>query len=241
MADSNDNLILICGESAGGKTASLKDLREPESVMYLNCEANKKCPFRAGFKQYSITDPFQVREAFSFAETKPEFKTIVIDTQTYLMDMFESLYVLGVADTMQGWSNYAQYFKSLMQSEVAKSTKNIIFLAHVQTIMNTEAMVMEKKVPVKGALQKNGIESFFSCIVGAKKVLLEKLEAYQNPLLVITPDDELLGYKYVYQTRLTKDTVNERIRNPIDMWSIKETFIDNNCQHLLDRLNQFYN
>jgi len=34
----NDHLVLISGKSAGGKSASLMNLRNPEGVMYLNCE-----------------------------------------------------------------------------------------------------------------------------------------------------------------------------------------------------------
>ena len=39
MAETNDNLVLIGGESSGGKTASLRNLKNPEGVMYLNCES----------------------------------------------------------------------------------------------------------------------------------------------------------------------------------------------------------
>lgn len=35
----NDHLILICGESATGKSASLRTLKNPEGIAYLNCEA----------------------------------------------------------------------------------------------------------------------------------------------------------------------------------------------------------
>ena len=35
----NDNLVLICGKSSTGKSASLMGLEKPEGVMYLNCEA----------------------------------------------------------------------------------------------------------------------------------------------------------------------------------------------------------
>jgi hypothetical protein len=35
----NDNLALIVGKSAGGKSASLRNLKNPEGVMYLNCES----------------------------------------------------------------------------------------------------------------------------------------------------------------------------------------------------------
>lgn len=35
----NDNLVLLVGKSAAGKSASLMNLPNPEGVMYLNCEA----------------------------------------------------------------------------------------------------------------------------------------------------------------------------------------------------------
>ena len=48
-----------------------------------------------------IVDPMQVYEAFEVAESKPEIHTIVVDTLTYLMDMYENLYVVGSANTMK--------------------------------------------------------------------------------------------------------------------------------------------
>ncbi len=62
----------------------------------------------------------------------------------------------------------------------------------------------------------------------------------KSDLFTITPEDEIVGFKYVFQTRLTKETVNERIRSPVGMWDLNETFIDNNLQNVLDRLHKFY-
>ena len=101
MSDTNDHLVLIVGKSATGKSASLMGLKNPEGVMYLNCESNKKLPFKSKFKEYSITDPNQVLEAFTVAEKKPEIHTIIIDTLTYLMDMYESIYVLPSSNTIK--------------------------------------------------------------------------------------------------------------------------------------------
>ena len=70
---------------------------------------------------------------------------------------------------------------------------------------------------------------------------LKALEKYNSDLLNITPQEEALGFKYVFQTMLTKETVNERIRGPLGMWLPNETFIDNNAQLVLDRLKQYYN
>ena len=60
-------------------------------------------------------------------------------------------------------------------------------------------------------------------------------------MLTYNDEEKLLEYKYVYQTKLTKDTVNERIRSPMRMWDIPETYIDNNLQQILNRLHEYYN
>lgn len=200
----------------------------------------KKLPFRSKYQEFIITDPLQVYEAFEHAETLPEVHTIVVDTLTYLMDMFESVYVIGSANTMQQWGAYAQFMKNLMQKYVASSTKNVIFLAHTRQVINESDMVMETKVPVKGSLANTGIESFFSSVISTKKMTIKKLELFKNDLLTFTPEEEALGFKYVFQTRLTKETVDERIRSAMGMWSQQETYIDNNIQHVIDRLHEYY-
>ena len=236
----NDHLVLIGGESAGGKSASLMNLENPEGVMYLNCESGKRLPFRSKFKSYTITDPQQIIEGIQAAEANDEIHTIVVDTLTYLLDMYESMHVLTSSNTMKAWSDFAQYYKRLMQDYVASSSKNIIFLAHTSSTLNEREMVMETKVPVKGSLKNNGIESYFSVVLAAKKLSLKALENYSSPLLNITPEDEALGFKYVFQTKLTKETVNERLRGPMGLFSNEETYIDNNVQLVLDRLREYY-
>lgn len=98
----NDHLVLISGASATGKSASLMGLQNQEGVLYLNCENNKKLPFKNKFETVNITDPMDVYEAFEYAEEEDSgIHTIVIDTFTYLMDMYESEYVLKSTNTMQ--------------------------------------------------------------------------------------------------------------------------------------------
>lgn len=236
----NDHLVLLCGKSATGKSASLMGLDNPEGVMYLNCEAGKRLPFKAKFKQFTITDPLQVIEAFTAAETMEGVHTIVVDSLTYLLDMYESIYVLPSANGMKAWGDFAQYFKNLMQQSVALSTKSVIFTAHTSDTLNESEMLMETKVPVKGSLKNNGIESYFSAIISSKKVSLKALKDYSSPLLTITPEEEALGFKYVFQTKINKETVNERLRGPLGLFDTKETFIDNNIQLVLNRLKEYY-
>jgi len=236
----NDHLILISGKSATGKSASFRNMPDPAGVMYLNCECNKKLPFKSHFMDLTIVDPLQVYEAFTHAETLPDIHTIIDDSLTYMMDMYETMYVRNATNTMKAWGDYGEFFRALMSQYVAKSTKNVVFTGHTLDVLNEAEMVNETIVKVKGSLMNNGIESFFSNVISTKKMPIKKLVDFQSPLLNISDEEEMLGFKYVYQTRLTKDTVNERIRAPMGMWSPPETYIDNDLAHVLDRLHQYY-
>lgn len=238
--DTNDQLIFITGESSTGKSVSLMNLEGGPRVLYLNCESGKRLPFPNKFTSKTITDPYQIFEAFEYAKETGEFDTIVIDTLTFLMDMFESQYVIAAADTMKGWSNYQQYFKKLMQYYVASANQSVVILAHTRSDLNETTMRMETAVPVKGALKNNGLEAYFSTVVSTKKVPIKDLEDFKSDLLNITPDDELVGYKHVFQTRITKKTTGERIRSPIGMFTPQQTYMDNDAQLLLNHLKQYY-
>lgn len=237
----NDHLVLISGESASGKSASLMNIKNQERWLYLNCEAGKKLPFKNKFIVKNITDPYQTFQAFEHISKNPDkYDGIIIDTLTFLMDMFESQYVIGSANTMQGWSDYGQFFKELMQKHVAESTIPVIITAHTRTDYNEKTLSVNTKVPVKGALQNNGIEAYFSTVVSTKKVDLEVLEEFKNDLLHITEQDKRLGYKHVFQTQLTQETIGERIRSPMGMFTYEQTYIDNDANLLLDHLMEYY-
>ncbi len=239
-ADMNDQLVLIGGESGSGKSASLQHIRDQSKWMYLNCEAGKRLPFRNDFQSFRIEDPYQVHEAFDYGTGRDDIHGIVIDTMTFMMDMLETQYVLPSTNTMAAWGNYGQFFKQLMQSKVVAFGKPVIILAHTRADLDEKAMEMKTQVPIKGALKNNGVEAYFSTVVAAKKISLKDLEAYPNDLLTITEEDEMLGYKHVFQTRLTKGTVNERIRSPMGLFTREQTFMDNDAQRLLDHLHTFY-
>lgn len=236
----NDFCFAVVGKSSTGKSASLMNIENPAGVAYANCEAGKRLPFRSKFNEIVITDPFQVVQLFQEVEEMPDIHTVVVDSLSFLLEMYVSLYVNGSANGMQAWGQFAQFIKNLMQQHVAKCTKNVIFISHTADKHNEAEMVTEVAMPVQGSTKNVGLEAYFSMVIATKKVKIKELKNYTNDMLVITEEDEALGYKHVFQTRPTKDTSNERLRAPMGMWKINETFIDNNVQHVMNRLREYY-
>jgi hypothetical protein len=243
VSETNDQLVLVAGYSGTGKSASLRNLRDQGDWLYLNCEAGKRLPFKNKFRDggHRISDPYQIYEAFDYA-TKDDntVQGIIVDSLTFLMDMYESQYVLTSSKTMQAWGEFAQFFKVLMQQKVVLFGKPVIMIAHLADTLDEKAMEMKTSVPIKGSLKNNGVEAYFSTVVAAKKMTLKDLEPFQSKLLSYTEEEKLLGFKYVFQTRITKTSVGERIRAPMGLFDPSETFIDNDVQVLLDHLKRFY-
>lgn len=237
----NDQMILIGGISGAGKSAALRNIRNQERWIYINCEAGKRLPFRNKFINARVDDPWQVYGYVDDAiENADSVDGLIIDTSTFMMDMFESQYVLGTADTMKGWSNYAQFWKNLLQMKLVQFGKPVIIIAHVLEVYDESSMSMKRSVPIKGALKNQGVEAYFSTVVEATKIPIKDLKDYDPELLHISEEEEDLGFKYVFQTRLTKDTIGTRIRSPMGMFSKKQTYMDNDAQLLLDHLHKFY-
>lgn len=239
--DSIDQLILIVGFSSTGKSASLRNIRNQAAWMYLGTEAGKRLPFKNSFETYRVTDPYQVMEGFDHAtNNRDDYDGIIVDSMTFLMDMLETQYVINSANTMQGWSDFAQFFKTLMQSKVALFGKPVLITAHVKEDLDEASATMKTRVPIKGSLKNNGVEAYFSTVVSAKKIPIKQLEGYKSDLLTITDDERELGYKHVFQTRPTKGTTGESIRAPMGMFTKEQTYMDNDAQLLLDHVNAFY-
>lgn len=240
MTEQNDQLVLVVGYSATGKSASLRNIKNQDRWLYLNTEAGKRLPFRNRFKTFAIDDPLQVHEAFDHGTASDDVDGIIVDSLTFLMDMYETQYVIHSANTMKAWGEFAQFFKVLMQEKVTRFRKPAVFTAHVLDVLDEKNMEMKTSVPVKGSLKNNGIEAYFSTVVAAKKIAIKDLEKYGSNLLTISDEERELGYKHVFQTRPTKGTVGERIRSPMGMFTKEQTYMDNDVQLLINHLNEYY-
>jgi hypothetical protein len=235
--------ILLAGESGAGKTASLRNMRGQEGVLYINCEGGKPLPFKNKFKRITIDDPEEIFDLYDQVIANPgRYHTIVIDTISFMMDRFESVHVIGSANTMGQWSAYAQFFKKLMYDYVAKFEGYSVMLGHIDAVLDENTGKYSYTVPVKGALKKNGLEAYFTTVIGAKKATIKEIEkdAVPGDLLTISDRDRNMGYKHVFQTKTTRATVGDRLRSPFGLFTDDETFIENDVQLIIDRLVEFY-
>lgn len=235
----NKNIVLIVGEPSSGKSTSLMNMDTPERVAYLNADL-KELPFRTKFgKNVVIPDPAAIIPTIAAIEESPDLDSGIIDTITFLMNMYEKQYINTSTDAFP-WKHYANFYYDVIHA-IKSGTKNYAVLAHVKKIMNDDEMVMETVVPVKGAIKAIGVEADFTTIIATKKVAIKKLEGFENSLLNITDNEIEDGFKYVFQTRIDKDSIGEKMRSAIGLWERKEKYIDNNIGSVFTRLNEYYN
>jgi len=100
--DCNNNLVLVTGKAASGKSMSLKNLRDPENVLYINMEG-KRLPFAEGkrFQEYkpkSVEEMFVTFQQFAENEALPkeqqnkklsDIHTIVLDSITFALALLD--------------------------------------------------------------------------------------------------------------------------------------------------------
>lgn len=235
--------MLITGASGAGKSRSLKNIRNQDKWIYNCCEAGKKLPFKNDFifkKIINFMDVYTIFDQCSLTEEGKQIEGAVIDTIDFLMDMVESQYVLTSGDSRSAWGDYNQYFKRLLQNKIPIFNRPVIVYGHTKNTFNELTATNETKVPVKGALANTSVEAYFTTVVTCKRMPISVLKKYNNSMLNITEDELELGYKHVFQTRPTKDTIYEGIKSPEDMFSKEQTFIDNDAQLLLDHIQQYY-
>lgn len=241
MTVQNKNIVLVMGRPNTGKSASLRNLPQ-NSMAYLNCDL-KETPFRNKFAaDIEVPDANDVLGYIQDIEVEPSITGGVLDTITFLMQMYERQYVTPLAGTKQGqaaWGDYGNFYRSFIHA-IKSGTKSYAILAHEHTEYNEEKLRNETSVPIKGAVGRVGAEADFTTILSCKQMPIKTLEKYPNALLNITDDEREDGVKYVFQTRITKDSAGEKMRSAMGLWNRDELYIDNDLQLVFNRLKEFY-
>ena len=230
------------GKPNTGKSTSLMKLKNQEKMAYLNADL-KELPFRSKFAvNVEIKDAYDVLDFIDEIEQEAGIEGGVLDTITFLMQMYERQYVTPLAGTKQGqaaWGDYGNFYRSFIHA-IKSGTKSYAILAHEHTEYNEEKLRNETSVPIKGAVGRVGAEADFTTILSCKQMPIKTLEKYPNALLNITDDEREDGVKYVFQTRITKDSAGEKMRSAMGLWNRDELYIDNDLQLVFNRLKEFY-
>lgn len=246
MTTENPKSILICGESGHGKSSSLLNLAQRKDVLYLNCENGKPLPFKNNFKKKTITDPEDIidfiDELVELGDENP-YRFVIVDTVSFMMDMYERVHVSNSANTQKAWGNYGLFFPRLMDATAKLEDTFFIFLGHLDSFLDEDEGMMKHRVPVKGSLAKKGLEAFFTTVVYVKRMRVKDIQKgcpEGNTLLKITPKEEAKGFKHVFLTDSDKSTIGGRIRSPLGMWKDEELYIDNDAANVIKRLIEYY-
>ena len=236
----NKNIVLVMGKPNTGKSTSLMNLTNQEKMVYLNTDL-KELPFKGRFiKNVEVADALDVLQYVNDIEQTAQVDGAVLDTLTFLMSMYERQYVSNAANGQKAWGDYGNFYKEFIHA-IKAGTKDYAILAHEDSVLNEQSMQMESRVPVKGSVGRIGVEADFTTILATKQMPIRKLEGFENDLLHITDEEREDGFKYVFATRVTKESVGEKMRSAIGLWDRKELYIDNDLNQVFNRLKQYYN
>lgn len=237
----NKNVIMIMGKPNTGKSTSLRNM-DQESMIYLNADL-KELPFADRFmSSVEIADANDVLGFIQDIEAEEGVTGAVLDTVTFLMQMFERQYVAPFAGTKTGqsaWGDYGNFYRNFIHA-IKAGSKSYVIMAHEDESLNEQSAMMESRVPVKGAVGKVGVEADFTTILRSMQIPVKKLEGFENDLLHITDEEREDGVKYVFQTRITKESAGAKMRSAMGLWARNELYIDNDVKQVFDRLNKFY-
>lgn len=239
MSVGNKNIVLIMGKPNTGKSTSLMNLTNQDRMAYLNADL-KELPFKSNFKvNVEIKDAYDILDFIDEIEAEPSVEGGILDTITFLMSMFERQYVKGAANGQKAWGDYGDFYRTIVH-KLKAGTKDYAVLAHASTEHNEESSSFETSVPIKGAVGRTGVEADFTTILSTKQMPIKKLEGFENDLLHITDNEKEDGFKYVFATRITKESVGEKMRSAMGLWDRKELYIDNDLNQVFGRLKQYY-
>lgn len=235
----NKNIVLIMGKPNTGKSTSLMNLPNQDRMVYLNTDL-KELPFKANFlKNVEVADALDVLAYISEIESNEKVEGAVLDTITFLMSLYERQYVSNSANGQKAWGDYGNFYKEFIHA-IKSGSKDYAILAHEETTLNEQAMQLETRIPIKGAVGKIGVEADFTTILSTKQMPIKKLEGMENDLLRITDEEREDGFKYVFATRVVKESIGEKMRSAIGLWKRNELYIDNDLNQVFTRLREYY-
>lgn len=210
-------VICVAGESGSGKTTACRNLN-PETTYYI--DADKKglswkgwrSQYNASRKNYVATDdPKMVQTILrGVSETRPEIKTIVVDTLNGVMvgDEMRRIKEKGY----DKWVDIASFVWGIVDSAYSyRDDLTIVFLCHTQTERDESGYTWTRIKTNGRKLDKIVLESKFTTVLLAKAV----------------------KGKYIFETQSNNSTA----KTPLGAFESPE--IDNDILEVIKALEEF--
>ena len=263
MPDVNQKMLLITGSATSGKYYSLRNIRNKEKWIYL-CTENKPLPFSSKIgtggdfliKNYTGSPEKVVPLLFAIGSKQGsisssdgslnlDFKDcegVILDSITLWGEDWRSKFITNApkgTNTMKMWGTYADTVQALIKA-CAMMNIPVIILAHSTEI--TDDITGEKytKVVMKGSTDTNGLEAYFTTVMGATVMTLEgEQELPNNPWFTVTDREKKKKKKHVFQTEASASQPKSKLRCPDFMFE-DELYIDNDAQLVMDKIIEYF-
>ena len=216
-----DKTILVIGDTGTGKTSSLEDL-PLESTVYINVD-DKMIPFKANrlYKHVVLQNTEQLLNGMDAQEEDPQVEYVVVDTLTFLGDMFYAEHIENSSNGMKAWGDYKSYINKVLRAG-KKSKKHYIFLAHAADVYDEKEMITKTFAKIQGSLKGGGLEQHFTFVLYTQ---------------VIKGPDGLP--QYVFQTNKSRQNMGVSAKTPRGVFD--EPYTENNSiMEVFKRIEQFY-
>lgn len=211
-------VICVMGESGAGKTTSMRNL-DPAATYYIDCDG-KGLAWKGWRKQYnSERRNFAVSRDISRIETlmdnlsqsRPDLKTIVIDTLNTCMVDYE---VQAMKENGFGkWIDLTQYVWNICShAGRLREDLTVVIVMHSETIRDDLGYNFTRIKTNGRKLEKVILESLFSTVLLAKRT-----------------DDG----RYIFETQAKNSTA----KSPMGAFDTFE--IDNDMKAVLDALSEY--
>lgn len=216
-----DKTILIVGSTGTGKTSALRNLPLDKTI-YVNVD-KKMLPFKAKdlYKNVVLENTAQLINGMDAAEEDENVEYIVIDTLTFLGDLYFTEHVENSSNGMKAWGDYKSYLNKVINMAKA-SKKHYIFLAHDKSTYDEKEMVTKTFAKIQGSLSGGGIEANFTFVLYT--AVLQNQDR--------TP-------KYVFQVNKSAQALDVSAKTPFGVFEEPYTE-DNDIMHVFQQIEAFY-
>jgi len=214
-----DKTVLCVADTGCGKTSSLRGL-DLSKVCYVNVDS-KPIPFRHADLNKNITleNTAQLINGMEQIEGDDSVEYCVIDTISFLADMFYAEHIENSSNGMKGWADYKSYLLKVINM-AKRSRIHYIFLAHSADVYDDKEMITKTFSKVQGSLKGGGLEGHFTYVL----YNIVKADADGMP-------------EYLYLTNKTKGYVGVSAKTPFEMI---DTWIKNDITIFFDAVDTYH-